>query len=132
MKIDKTNPFYYIDNVSYKKYDLEHMDVLSYYSPFLTNKSLSYHVDSLVYANEMNMRHQLDKDMQYSFYLNTLRARKRLSKWHKRDNEDKLKAIGEHFNYNDSKAAQVSDLIDDTQLDVIKNYKNNIRGGFEK
>jgi hypothetical protein len=31
------------------------------YVPFLTNRSLSYHQDCILYANEMNMRGHLDK-----------------------------------------------------------------------
>jgi hypothetical protein len=130
--MDKNNPYYYIDNVSYKKEELDENGILSYYHPFLTNRSLSYHVDSLIHANEMNMRHHLDKDMQYAFFLNSLRARKRLAKWSKKEHEDKLKSISEHFNYSYTKASQVLDLINNEQLDVIKNYNDNAKGGLEK
>ena len=37
------------------------------YVPILTNKSLSYFTDNLLYANEMNRYHFLDKRLQYEF-----------------------------------------------------------------
>ena len=51
--------------------------------PFLINKSLSYHQDSVFFTNEMNCRHGLDHRLQYVFFLNTLRKRQRFSKWSK-------------------------------------------------
>ena len=48
------------------------------YPPFIINKCLSGHMDCII-ANEMNKYHFLDKDLQYNFYLNTLRKRKRFS-----------------------------------------------------
>ena len=45
------------------------------YVPFLTNRSLSYFTDTLLYANEMNKLHQLDNKLQYEFFLNTIRKK---------------------------------------------------------
>ena len=44
------------------------------YSPFLTNRSLSYHKDCIMFANEMNRRHHTDKKLQNDFLLNTVRS----------------------------------------------------------
>ena len=40
------------------------------YPPFIINKCLSGFVDTIMFANEMNMAHHLSKDMQYKFYIN--------------------------------------------------------------
>ena len=38
------------------------------YAPYIINKCLAGQLDSVLYANEMNMHHHLDKKMQYDFY----------------------------------------------------------------
>ena len=58
--------------------------IISEYPPFIINRCMSGHMDSVLFANEMNKYHSLDKDMQYSFYLNILRKRKRFSPWIKK------------------------------------------------
>ena len=35
------------------------------YKAFMVNRALSYHMDCVLYANEMNLRPGLDSDMQY-------------------------------------------------------------------
>ena len=129
--INQNHPFYLIDNISYRKENIDNNTISSYYNAFLTNRSFSYHVDSLIYANEMNRRYDLDKDMQYSFYLNSLRARKRLAKWSKTRNEEQLKTISEHFNYSYTKSRQVLGILTNEQIDAINNNKETAKGGIE-
>lgn len=122
-----------IDNVSYTKkwdqYSSSEVDTL--YVPYIVNKSLSYHADSLIYANELNQRAFIDKDLQYSFYLNTLRSRKRFSKWAKREDSEKLKIVMELFNYSPDKANQVLDLISDEQIKQLMHHRERCTGGVE-
>ena len=40
------------------------------YPPYIVNRCLSGHLDCIMFVNEMNKYSFLDKDMQYSFYLN--------------------------------------------------------------
>ena len=60
-----SNPFDYVNQILYGKKDLI-VDELTEkdYIPFLINRSLSYHKDCIIYANEMNRRHFLDKKLQ--------------------------------------------------------------------
>lgn len=46
------------------------------YVSFIVNKTLSYHKDCLMYVNEMNKRHFIDKKLQNDFLLNTIRSKK--------------------------------------------------------
>ena len=73
----------WLNSVNFTKEDLS--EDVSSYPPYIINRCLSGHIDCVMYANEMNMHHHLDKDMQYSFYLNTLRKRKRFSPWLRKD-----------------------------------------------
>lgn len=90
------------------------------YNPFMTNRSLSYHNDTIGLANEMNQRHEIDSIMQYEFLLNTVRSKKRYAKWHKKENDGDLDAIKEYFNYSDTKALQALNVLSDEQLKKIK------------
>ena len=53
--------------------------VIKDYPPYIVNRCFSGHLDCIFYANEMNIHNALPKDMQYSFYLNSLRKKKRFS-----------------------------------------------------
>ena len=90
------------------------------YSPFLTNRSLSYHNDTIALANEMNVRHNSDSRLQYEFLLNTVRPRKRYAKWIKKDTHSDLAVVKEYFGYSDNKALQALAILTDDDLKKIK------------
>lgn len=90
------------------------------YVPYLTNKSLSYFTDTLLYANEMNGLHHLDNLLQYEFFLNTLRKKKRFAKWAKADNSDDLEMISNFYNISVTKAKAALSILSDQQLSEIK------------
>ena len=51
------------------------------YPPYIINRCLSGHLDCIMFANEMNIHNNIPKKMQYDFYLNSLRKKKRFSPW---------------------------------------------------
>jgi len=120
-----SNPFTYVDSVSYSKKNLmrgSENDELSEkgYKPYLTNRSLSYHQDSILYANEMNMRPQLDNKQQYEYLLNTLRKRKRFAKWKKQEPDAAVEMIMEYSGSGRAKAEQAMRVLTDDQLTMIE------------
>ncbi len=90
------------------------------YIPFIINKSLSYFIDTVGLANEMNMRHQLDNKYQYDFLRNTVRKRKRFSKWHKNEDDEMLETLMEYYTCSLSKAKEYFKILSDVQLKTIK------------
>jgi hypothetical protein len=90
------------------------------YSPYIINKCLSGHIDCILFANEMNKYHHLDKDMQYSFYINTLRKRKRFSPWLRKDKVKDLECVKSYYGYSNEKASQALNILSKSQLDFIK------------
>jgi hypothetical protein len=68
----------------------------------------------------MNMNHSLDKDMQYSFYLNTLRKKKRFSPWIRKDKVQNLEYVKSYYGYSNDKATQALKILNNTQLNFIK------------
>ena len=108
----------WLNSVNFTKEDLSE-DIKSY-PPYIINRCLSGHIDCVMYANEMNMHHQLDKDMQYSFYLNTLRKRKRFSPWLRKDKITDLECVKQYYGYSNEKALQALKILTKEQLTFIK------------
>lgn len=90
------------------------------YPPFIINKCLSGHLDCVLFANEMNKYHFLDKDMQYNFYLNILRKRKRFSPWLRKDKVSDLECVKQYYGYSNEKASQALKILSKQQLEFIK------------
>jgi len=118
------NPFDYVNSINNTKKNLmkgTENDQLAEkdYSPFLTNRSLSYHHDTVAAANEMNQRSHIDQLLQYEFFLNTVRSKKRFSKWEKKQDHKDLESIKEYFCYGDSKASQALRVLSPEQINAI-------------
>ena len=90
------------------------------YLPYIVNRCLSGHIDSLMYANEMNINHSLDHKLQYDFLLNTLRPKKRFSPWVRKDELVNLQIVKKYYGYSDEKAKQVLPLLSNDQLEIIR------------
>ena len=90
------------------------------YPPYIINRCLSGHMDCVMYANEMNKYNFLDKDMQYSFYLNSLRKRKRFSPWLRKDKVQDLECVKQYYGYSNEKASQALKILTNEQINFIK------------
>jgi hypothetical protein len=91
------------------------------YNSFLINRALSYNHDCLFYCNEMNMLPQLDKRLQYDYYINSIRAKKRShSKWHKPMKENDLESVKLYFGYSDAKAKEALKVLTEEQIEMVK------------
>jgi len=90
------------------------------YAPYIINRCLSGHIDSLLFANEMNMHHSLPKKMQYDFLINTLRKRKRYSPWIRKEKLDDLECVKTYYGYSTQKAQQALKILTNQQITLIK------------
>jgi hypothetical protein len=90
------------------------------YPPYIINRCLSSHIDAILFANEMNKNHHLDKELQYSFYLNSLRKKKRFSPWLRKDKVTDLDIVKQYYSYSNDKAMQALKILSREQLDFIK------------
>lgn len=106
------------------------MEDISSYQPYIINKCLSAHLDTVLFANEMNQYPFLKKDMQYLYYLHSIRKRKRYSPWVKKVNEENLELVKEYYNYNDEKAMDALSILNREEINFIKQRLN--KGGFKK
>lgn len=95
-------------------------EITKAYPPFIINKCLSGFVDSILYANEMNKNHHLDKKLQYDFYINSLKPRKRFSPWVKKQTLENLELVKRYYGYNHNKALEALRILTNHQLEEIK------------
>ena len=112
----------WLNSINFTKENLiEDPDMISSYPPYIINRCLSGHLDTVLFANEMNKYSNLDKDMQYSFFLYTLRKRKRFSPWLKKEQVDDLDLVKKHYGYSNEKAKVAVSLLTKTQIETIRN-----------
>ena len=90
------------------------------YSPYVINHCLSGDVDSLMFSNAMNIYPNLDKKLQYDFYINSLRVRSRFSTWLRKDVIKDLEYVKRYYQYNTEKAQQALRILTSEQLNFIK------------
>tara|TARA_B100000378_G_C18005918_1_gene398906 strand:+ start:417 stop:785 length:369 start_codon:yes stop_codon:yes gene_type:complete len=108
----------WLNSINYNKDDLSE-DIKSY-PPYIINRCLSGHMDCIMFANEMNMYSHLDKDMQYYFYLNSLRKRKRFSPWIKKEKIEDIDSVKQYYGYSNEKAKEALRLLSESELNYIK------------
>ena len=90
------------------------------YAPFIINKCMSGHLDTVLLANEMNMNHSLSKSLQYDFFLNSVRKKKRFSPWLRKDKIKNLDVVKQYYGYSNEKATQVLRILTSEQIAFIK------------
>ena len=111
--------YLYTINQTKKNLMDEDSDAIKNYTPYVVNRCLSSFTDAILYANEMNKSTHLPKKMQYDFYINSLKPRKRFSPWARKDSIDYLDIVKEYYGYNDDKALQALRILTKDQLDKI-------------
>jgi hypothetical protein len=108
-------------------------DELDYkdYKAFLINRALSYHMDCVLYVNEMNINNSLDADMQYQYLLNTIRPMKRkFQPWQKSEVDKDIECVKQYFGYSNEKAKEALRVLTDEQVAEIK--IKTTKGGVNK
>lgn len=101
------------------------------YKAFLVNRSLSYHMDCIMYANQMNMCPSLPGKLQYQYLLNTVRPMKRrFEKWQKASVVKDLDCVKEYYGYSNEKAKEALRILTDEQITLIKEKLE--KGGVRK
>ena len=91
------------------------------YKPFIVNRALSYHMDCVLYVNELNRQPWIDPDLQYSYLLNTIRPMKRkFQPWQKSEVDKNIECVKEYFGYSNSKAKEALRILNDEQIAEIK------------
>ena len=90
------------------------------YPPYIINRCFSGHIDSIMFANELNKHPNLAKKLQYDFFLNSLRKRKRYSPWIRKEQLENLDLVKSYYGYSSEKAKQVLNILTREQLSFIR------------
>jgi hypothetical protein len=113
----------YLNSINFTKKDLmksDDKDWVKKYPAFIINKILSGFQDTIMLVNEVNRNHFLDKDMQYSFLLNSIRSKKRFSPFLRASKLKNIDLVKEYYGYSNEKAKTVLDILTKDQLKLIK------------
>lgn len=126
------SPFDYVNAINTSKKDLIRSSdnpelAEKSYVPFVVNKALSYFVDTIMYANEMNRNGHIDTKLQNDYYLNSVRVSKRFSKWSKKIEDGDVESIQEYYKVSFAKAVEICKVLTSEQINLIK--EKIIKGG---
>ena len=121
----------WLNSINYSKKNLidEDPDIEKKYPAYIINRCMSGHLDAIMYANEMNLYHNLSSKLQYDFLLNILRSKKRFSPWVKKEELKNLDYVKRYYGYSDEKAKQVLPLLSKKELTFIQEKLE--RGGLK-
>lgn len=120
------NPFDFMNAVSFTKEDLiKNHDtpdqIEKQYTPYVVNRGFTNFEDTILHANEMNMRHHLFHAAQFDYYRGALRKRKRFSKWPKADKSTDLDAIQQVYDCNRTVAKLYYKALSQDDMKTVKN-----------
>ena len=113
----------YLNSINFTKKNLmksEDKEWIKKYPAFIINKILSGFQDTIMLVNEVNRNHFLDKDMQYSFLLNSIRSKKRFTPFLRASKLKDIDLVKEYYGYSNEKAKIVLDILTKDQLKLIK------------
>tara|TARA_B100000214_G_scaffold29673_1_gene19253 strand:- start:203 stop:583 length:381 start_codon:yes stop_codon:yes gene_type:complete len=121
----------WLNSINYSKKNLidEDPDIEKKYPAYIINRCMSGHLDAIMYANEMNLYHNLSSKLQYDFLLNILRSKKRFSPWVKKEELQNLDYVKRYYGYSNEKAKQVLPLLSKKELTFIQEKLE--RGGLK-
>ena len=125
------NPFDYVNSINSNKRNMmrgSDNDELAEkeYVPFLTNKAMSYHTETLLYSNEMNRYAFLPNKLQYEYLLHSVRPGKRFSKWAKKDDVDRIQAIAKYYQCNMQRAQEYISILSPEDIEDIQEEIRNL------
>jgi len=110
----------WLNSINMNKKNLLDDDPTAKYPAYIVNRCMSGHLDTVLFANEMNKVPNLDPKLQYSFLLNSLRKKKRFSPWLRKDEIRDLDLVKRYYGYSNEKAKQALSILTKEQLSFIK------------
>lgn len=118
------SPFDFMNAASFSKEDLIRNDqnpeiAEKQYNAYIVNRGFANFDDTILHANEMNMRHELFPQAQFDYYRSVLRKRKRFSKWPKVDKNADLDAIQQVYQCNRTVAKLYLNVLDKEGLQMV-------------
>lgn len=127
MSSHKVSVFDFLKDLSEQKKDILVEENESQYSPYIVNRFLSMNQTTIMYANEMNLRHFLPKRLQYDYYFHSIKKERRFFKYVKEDEQDNIDLIKEYFGYSKLRAKEALSILSQDDIEYMKSKLN--KGG---
>jgi hypothetical protein len=115
----------YLNAINHTKEPLmntEDEQVEKKYAPFVVNRCLSYFIDTILHVNQINEFPNTDKKMQFDYLQNSLRKRKRFSKWQKKEIIENLEIVKDYYGYSNQKATEIIDMLSNENIEEMRRY----------
>jgi hypothetical protein len=114
--------FDWLTDLSFKKEGLFNPNTKNDFVTFMINRGFAQHLDTIMYANEMNKHPYIDKELVHDFYFYVLPKKKRYGKWAKQNVDDKeiLDIIMKHYCVNRLVAIEYLKLLTSEQIEYLK------------
>jgi len=121
----------FLADINMKKTNLLRVDPEAHkdFMPFIVNRAMSMSMDTALFANEMNKRPDLSKQMVYDFYIHAVPKRKRYASWSKKVKQEDVEAVMEYFYCNEQRALETMSLL---TMDDIEEIKKKIDKGGKR
>lgn len=115
------SPFDFVKAINQtKEYNFEDGDEAKF-PGFVINMALSYHVDTILYANQMNLSPNLKPKMMYDYLFYSIRQKKRFATWEKKIEADpNIKLIMQAYKYSYKRAKEILSILTKEQLAIIQ------------
>jgi len=113
----KLNIWDYVKSINEKK---EYYDEVDGYVPFIVNRALALNVDTVLFANEMNLYPDIEKKWQYDYFYHSVRCKRRYNKWIKDSKDEELEMVMKYFKTGKSKAREALAVLTSSDLKSIK------------
>lgn len=126
--------FDYVNDVSFKKEGLafkiqeETGTWPSEFVPFIVVKAFGNYWDTILLANELNIRFQeVPREAQYQFWMNAIPKKKRFAKFHSEDKDrsELIRCVATYFQWGSKEAEANLKMFTQSELEYIK---RNIHG----
>lgn len=130
----KKTIFDYINNIFWGKDEslLDENEERGVYNPYMVNSACSQHLDTVLFANEINIRPGTPKFAHHRYFFYGLPRKKRFAKWAKKDTSEnhKIELIQAYYGYSIDKAKQAMRVL--KEEDYTKIQERLYQGGKGK
>ena len=112
----------FLKAINKSKVDLMAEDSLAEkeYLPFVINRTLSYFPDTVLHANEINIRSNMDAKLQFDYLRTAIRKSNRFSRWTKPEKLEDRDVVKKTYNCNNQRASEILTLLSADQLQHLR------------
>jgi hypothetical protein len=125
------SPFEVLNNITAERENKWEDIGESNYNAFMINRGLSYHMDCIMYASEMNRYSDLPLQMQYDFLRTVIEPKKkRYAKWSNSKKDEDIQLVSEFYDVSPKKAVEYHALLTPEEIETIREKMT--KGGSSK